>query len=116
MALALSFTTFTRTLVNTFTNGFSVARVISRFRFAVIAGRARRDGVAAFACKEIANAYFVALTEFFTLNIGTFVRAFAHRFRITDVLNCFVVFIVTGSPSFFLWIRALASVFVTLSL
>ena len=34
----------------------------------------------------------------------------------TDVENCFVVFIVAWSPSFFAWIRALAGVFVTHSL
>jgi enoyl-[acyl-carrier-protein] reductase (NADH) len=62
MAKALGFTKFTRTLVNTFTNGFSVALVISRFSFSVIASRARVDGVTTFACFESANAYFVALT------------------------------------------------------
>jgi hypothetical protein len=64
MAKALGFTKFTRTLVNTFTNGFSVALVISRFNFVVTAFRAHRDGVTTFACFEIANAYLVALTFF----------------------------------------------------
>ena len=64
MALALGFTKFTRALVNTFTNGFSVALVISRFNFFVIAFRAHGDGVTAFACFETANAYCVALTFF----------------------------------------------------
>jgi hypothetical protein len=48
MARALGLTTFTRTLVNTSTNGVCVALVISRFNFFVIALRANVDGVAAF--------------------------------------------------------------------
>jgi hypothetical protein len=116
MARALGLTTFTRTLVNTSTNGVCVALVISRFNSFVIALRANIDGVAALACFEIASAYFVAGTFFCTLNVGTFVNAFAHPFSITHVQNCFVVFIITASPNFFLRIRALAGEFVTHSL